>query len=175
MAMAGEVQPFVAPSSPHIKRCPVLCVSMERHVSLSCPCPCRSILTVPWVELGGECNISCSKSGYSANIVFHTKPFYGGKKHRITADILWVDIRVHISWGMCLKPLLIWWSGDPGMKVMTTISGFMLTLTLYAMLYTSLPCSGPNDKKAFCSIEGEWNGVMDAKWASGVSQMRDFK
>lgn len=48
----------------------------------------RSILTVPWVELGGECNISCSKSGYSANIVFHTKPFYGGKKHRITAEIL---------------------------------------------------------------------------------------
>lgn len=50
---------------------------------------CRSILTVPWVELGGECNISCSKSGYSANIVFHTKPFYGGKKHRITAEILY--------------------------------------------------------------------------------------
>lgn len=48
----------------------------------------RSILTVPWVELGGECNISCSKSGYSANIVFHTKPFYGGKKHRVTAEIL---------------------------------------------------------------------------------------
>lgn len=47
----------------------------------------RSILTVPWVELGGECNISCSKSGYSATITFHTKPFYGGKKHRITAEI----------------------------------------------------------------------------------------
>ena len=53
------------------------------------PCPSlRSILTVPWVELGGECNISCSKTGYSASIVFHTKPFYGGKKHRITAEIL---------------------------------------------------------------------------------------
>ena len=51
-------------------------------------CVSRSILTVPWVELGGECSIVCSKSGYSANIVFHTKPFYGGKKHRITADIL---------------------------------------------------------------------------------------
>ncbi|KAF3834664.1 hypothetical protein F7725_027222 [Dissostichus mawsoni] len=66
-----------------------------------------SILTVPWVELGGECNISCSKSGFSANIVFHTKPFYGGKKHRITAEIF-----------------------------------------------------SPNDKKSFCSIEGEWNGVI---------------
>uniref|UniRef100_A0A452EFA1 Oxysterol-binding protein n=1 Tax=Capra hircus TaxID=9925 RepID=A0A452EFA1_CAPHI len=47
----------------------------------------RSILTVPWLELGGECNISCSKSDYSANIIFHTKPFYGGKKHRITTEI----------------------------------------------------------------------------------------
>lgn len=29
--------------------------------------------------------------------------------------------------------------------------------------------SSPNDKKSFCSIEGEWNGVMYAKWATGVS------
>ncbi|EHB00685.1 Oxysterol-binding protein-related protein 9 [Heterocephalus glaber] len=75
---------------------------------------CRSILTVPWVELGGECSINCSKTGYSANIVFHTKPFYGGKKHRITAEIF-----------------------------------------------------SPNDKKSFCSIEGEWNGIMYAKYATG--------
>ncbi|KAJ8779621.1 hypothetical protein J1605_012505 [Eschrichtius robustus] len=74
----------------------------------------RSILTVPWVELGGECNINCSKTGYSANIVFHTKPFYGGKKHRVTAEIF-----------------------------------------------------SPNDKKSFCSIEGEWNGVMYAKYSTG--------
>ncbi|CAG5861133.1 unnamed protein product [Menidia menidia] len=86
------------------------CVSAR----LTPACPLRSILTVPWVELGGECNISCSKSGYSANIVFHTKPFYGGKKHRVTAEIF-----------------------------------------------------PPNDKKSFCSIEGEWNGVMYAKWATG--------
>lgn len=51
-------------------------------------CNYRSILTVPWIELGGECSISCSKTGYNASIVFHTKPFYGGKKHRITAEIL---------------------------------------------------------------------------------------
>lgn len=25
----------------------------------------------------------------------------------------------------------------------------------------------PNDKKSFCSIEGEWNGVMYAKYATG--------
>lgn len=33
------------------------------------------------------------------------------------------------------------------------------------------PCSSPNDKKSFCSIEGEWNGVMYAKWATGVSPL----
>lgn len=42
----------------------------------------RSILTVPWVELGGKVSISCAKTGYSATVTFHTKPFYGGKVHR---------------------------------------------------------------------------------------------
>ncbi|TRY88658.1 hypothetical protein DNTS_025679 [Danionella cerebrum] len=93
----------------------VSCLEYDEHYILTFPNGYgRSILTVPWVELGGECNISCSKSGYSANIVFHTKPFYGGKKHRITAEIF-----------------------------------------------------APNDKKSYCSIEGEWNGVMYAKWVTG--------
>ncbi|KAG5276224.1 hypothetical protein AALO_G00129440 [Alosa alosa] len=97
----------------------VSCLEHDEHYILTFPNGYgRSILTVPWVELGGECNISCSKSGYSANIVFHTKPFYGGKKHRITAEIF-----------------------------------------------------APNDKKSFCSIEGEWNGVMYAKWASGENNI----
>ncbi|XP_052460603.1 oxysterol-binding protein-related protein 9 isoform X4 [Carassius gibelio] len=97
----------------------VSCLEYDEHYILTFPNGYgRSILTVPWVELGGECNISCSKSGYSANIVFHTKPFYGGKKHRITAEIF-----------------------------------------------------APNDKKSFCSIEGEWNGVMYAKWATGENAL----
>ncbi|KAJ8013374.1 hypothetical protein DPEC_G00052600 [Dallia pectoralis] len=52
--------------------------------------PCayaRSILTVPWVELGGKVSINCAKSGYSATVTFHTKPFYGGKIHRVTAEV----------------------------------------------------------------------------------------
>uniref|UniRef100_UPI003AACD745 oxysterol-binding protein-related protein 9 isoform X3 n=1 Tax=Centroberyx gerrardi TaxID=166262 RepID=UPI003AACD745 len=97
----------------------VSCLEHDEHYILTFPNGYgRSILTVPWVELGGECSISCSKSGYSANIVFHTKPFYGGKKHRITAEIF-----------------------------------------------------PPNDKKSFCSIEGEWNGVMFAKWATGENTL----
>ncbi|XP_075472437.1 oxysterol-binding protein-related protein 9 isoform X4 [Ascaphus truei] len=93
----------------------VSCLDYDEHYILTFPNGYgRSILTVPWVELGGECNINCSKTGYSATIAFHTKPFYGGKKHRITAEIF-----------------------------------------------------SPNDKKSFCSVEGEWNGVMYAKYATG--------
>ncbi|XP_066542265.1 oxysterol-binding protein-related protein 11 isoform X2 [Hoplias malabaricus] len=47
----------------------------------------RSILTVPWVELGGKVNVNCAKSGYSAAITFQTKPFYGGKLHRVNAEV----------------------------------------------------------------------------------------
>ncbi|XP_030061142.1 oxysterol-binding protein-related protein 9 isoform X4 [Microcaecilia unicolor] len=93
----------------------ISCLDYDEHYILTFPNGYgRSILTVPWVELGGECNINCSKTGYSASINFHTKPFYGGKKHRITAEIF-----------------------------------------------------SPNDKKSFCSVEGEWNGVMYAKYATG--------
>lgn len=47
----------------------------------------RSILTVPWVELGGDCTITCEKTGHSAHVKFHTKPFYGGRVHRVTAEV----------------------------------------------------------------------------------------
>uniref|UniRef100_UPI0035902350 oxysterol-binding protein-related protein 11 isoform X1 n=2 Tax=Myxine glutinosa TaxID=7769 RepID=UPI0035902350 len=47
----------------------------------------RSILTVPWLELGGKVSISCVSSGYSASITFHTKPIYGGKLHRVNAEV----------------------------------------------------------------------------------------
>jgi oxysterol-binding protein-related protein 9/10/11 len=44
-------------------------------------------LTVPWIELGGTVTVTCAKSGYSANIEFLTKPFYGGKKNRVSAEV----------------------------------------------------------------------------------------
>ncbi|ESN94811.1 hypothetical protein HELRODRAFT_87651, partial [Helobdella robusta] len=47
----------------------------------------RSILTTPWVELGDKVNITCERTKYTAGIVFHTKPFYGGKLHKITAEV----------------------------------------------------------------------------------------
>ncbi|XP_014663478.1 PREDICTED: oxysterol-binding protein-related protein 9-like [Priapulus caudatus] len=48
----------------------------------------RSILTVPWVELGGRVTITCAKNKFSCFIDFITKPFYGGKKHRIAAELM---------------------------------------------------------------------------------------
>jgi len=47
----------------------------------------RSILTVPWVELGDRVNLVCEKTGYSSSVTFHTKPFYGGKLHHTTAEV----------------------------------------------------------------------------------------
>ncbi|EZA47806.1 Oxysterol-binding protein-related protein [Ooceraea biroi] len=46
----------------------------------------RSILTVPWIELGGTVTISCVQTGYHATVEFLTKPFYGGKRNRITCQ-----------------------------------------------------------------------------------------
>ncbi|KAK9410542.1 oxysterol-binding protein-related protein 11 [Crotalus adamanteus] len=63
---------------------------LERGEEYTFSLPCayaRSILTVPWVELGGKVSVNCAKTGYSASITFHTKPFYGGKLHRVTGEV----------------------------------------------------------------------------------------
>lgn len=66
----------------------------------------RSILTVPWVELGGTVNITCEQTGYSANIEFATKPFYGGKKNRVTGEILRPNKEIFLAidgeWNGCM-------------------------------------------------------------------------
>ncbi|KAJ3584355.1 hypothetical protein NHX12_014850 [Muraenolepis orangiensis] len=60
----------------------------DEEYTFTLPCAyARSILTVPWVELGGKVLVTCTKSGYSAVITFHTKPFYGGKLHKVTAEV----------------------------------------------------------------------------------------
>jgi hypothetical protein len=71
------------------------------------------------MELGGSCSVSCPQTGYNATVEFLTKPFYGGKKHRISCEAF-----------------------------------------------------RPNEKKPYFTVEGEWNGVMNAKWTdSGVSHL----
>lgn len=44
--------------------------------------------------MGGQVTIACAKSGYTANIDFLTKPFYGGKKHQIQGSIFGPDKKV---------------------------------------------------------------------------------
>ncbi|MFH4974104.1 hypothetical protein AB6A40_000813 [Gnathostoma spinigerum] len=48
----------------------------------------RSIMSTPWVELGGRVTVVCEKTGYSAEIDFLTKPFFGGKAHKISGSVL---------------------------------------------------------------------------------------
>ena len=65
----------------------------------------RSILTTPWVELGGSCKktkininnifviiiiqgkISCPQTGYHATIEFKTKPFFSNEQNKIIAEV----------------------------------------------------------------------------------------
>lgn len=42
---------------------------------------------MPWIELGGTVTINSPQTGYRADIEFLTKPFYGGKRNRITAEV----------------------------------------------------------------------------------------
>ena len=58
---------------------------------------CRSILTVPWVELGGECQIT-SSTGYRADVKFHTKPMFGGKLHKVTCNAFEPDVSTFFHW-----------------------------------------------------------------------------
>lgn len=47
----------------------------------------RSILTIPWIELGGTVTVECAATGHKATIEFLTKPFYGGKRNRVTCEV----------------------------------------------------------------------------------------
>jgi len=47
----------------------------------------RSILTTPWVELGGSAKISCPQTGYSANVEFKTKQFFSTEQNKIVAEV----------------------------------------------------------------------------------------
>ena len=76
---------------------------MDHDEEYTCTFPSaygRSILTEPWFEFGGSVQIECEKSGYQTKIDFLTKPFYGGKRNRINAEIF-----------------------DPNTKLLATING----------------------------------------------------
>lgn len=51
----------------------------------------RSILTTPWLELGGKCEITCPQTGYRADIEFKCKPFWSNEMNKIVAEIFAKD------------------------------------------------------------------------------------
>uniref|UniRef100_A0A8C8H243 Oxysterol-binding protein n=1 Tax=Oncorhynchus tshawytscha TaxID=74940 RepID=A0A8C8H243_ONCTS len=58
--------------------------------------------------------------------------------------------------------------------ILTFPNGYVLVYSCFINclnIINVFVCSPPNDKKSFCSIEGEWNGVMYAKWASGENSL----
>ena len=48
---------------------------------------CRSILTTPWVELGGRCDITCPQSGYRVEVEFKCKQFWGTEQNMVVAQM----------------------------------------------------------------------------------------
>ena len=54
-------------------------LKLEQHnedYTMTLPsCYARSILSNPWIELGDKVSITCSKTGYSATIIFHFKVY----------------------------------------------------------------------------------------------------
>ena len=55
----------------------------EEYVATFPSAYARSILSVPWIELGGKCEIQCSKTGYSAALEFKCKPFFSSDMNKV--------------------------------------------------------------------------------------------
>ena len=81
------------------------------------------------------------------SFVFHFQPFYGGKKHRITCEIMWVSFKVdsrklHLT---ILKALLRSYLGPGGVGSVPCLSPFYSTppppSTLYSWAYSVLGCT----------------------------------
>ncbi len=63
-------------------------IDLNEQYKFTYPNACvKSILTEPQIEMTGLITIKCEQTGYSADINFLLKPFYGGKKHQIQGNI----------------------------------------------------------------------------------------
>jgi len=51
----------------------------------------RGILTTPWLELGGKCEITCPQTGYRSDIEFKCKQFWSNEQNKITAEVFSKD------------------------------------------------------------------------------------
>ena len=56
---------------------------------------CRSILTVPWSEMGGKVQVTCPQTDYTSTLIFHTKVF-----------IVCLFVRLSVFLSVCLSVFL---------------------------------------------------------------------
>lgn len=56
----------------------------------------RSIMTVPFVELGGSVTGHCPQTGFRAEIEFLTKSFYSSKRNRVTCKLFCPDNSIEV-------------------------------------------------------------------------------
>ncbi|XP_007907304.1 oxysterol-binding protein-related protein 11 isoform X2 [Callorhinchus milii] len=128
----------------------LLCL-LEHGEEYTFTLPCayaRSILTVPWVELGGKVNVNCAKTGYSAAITFHTKPFYGGKLHSLqNATLEFLNL-----------------SGDGSKR---DLLGAELAPRVTAEVKHN------STQTIVCRIQGEWNGTLEFTYSNGETRIVD--
>ncbi|KAG9476117.1 hypothetical protein GDO78_002939 [Eleutherodactylus coqui] len=125
----------------------------------------RSILTVPWVELGGKVNIACAKTGYTATVTFHTKPFYGGKVHRVTAEVKHNPTNVIVckaqgEWNGTLE--FTYNSGET--KVIDTTK-----LSVIRKKIRPLQKQGPTESRRI------WENVTNALKADNIEEASEYK
>jgi len=53
----------------------------------------RSILTTPWLELGGKVSITCPQTGYRAEVEFKCKQFFSSECNKVSAEVFARDSR----------------------------------------------------------------------------------
>jgi len=94
----------------------------------------RSILTTPWVELGGSCKISSPQTGYSATIEFKTKPFFSTEQNKILAEVFPPNTK------KCILKVEGEWNGKMTAKYSSGKSELFLDMT-------SMPCVSKEVKR----------------------------
>ncbi|CAM9616896.1 unnamed protein product [Lampetra planeri] len=125
----------------------------------------RSILTVPWVELGGKVSITCARTCLAASVTFHTKPFYGGKLHRVTGEVR------HVEKGAVLARAQGEWNG---LLEFTTTSGETVILDTTTMLIIPKHVQ-PIERQEPMHSRRLWQQVTSALRAGDIASATEHK
>uniref|UniRef100_S4RED8 Oxysterol-binding protein n=1 Tax=Petromyzon marinus TaxID=7757 RepID=S4RED8_PETMA len=125
----------------------------------------RSILTVPWVELGGKVSITCARTCLAASVNFHTKPFYGGKLHRVTAEVR------HVEEGAVLARAQGEWNG---LLEFTTTSGETVIMDTTKMLIIPKHVQ-PIERQEPMHSRRLWQQVTSALRAGDIASATEHK